>query len=238
MKSRRLISLAAALAITAAALTGSFSASAESLKGDLNGNGVVESEDALLLLRFSVGMSNLSAQQAAVADVNEDGSVDSADALGALRVSVGLNESDTPSPQPQPGENEEFSLYARQVLELVNEERAKEGVPALVLDKTLCEAAQVRSDELLDKMEHERPDGRDVQTVMDEYGKTFGRDYFAFGENIAAGQATPKEVVASWMSSPGHRANIMDPGFKKLGIGYTHNSKTMYRHYWSQLFTD
>lgn len=237
MKSKRSVSLAVALAVTVAALTGSLSASADSsLKGDINSNGVIESEDALLLLRHSVGMSELDAEKVLIADVNEDGSIDSADALGVLRISVGLTDSDTPTPQP--GENEEFSLYARQVLELVNEERAKEGVPALVLDKTLCEAAQVRSDELLDKLAHERPDGRDVQTVLDEANWTFGRDYYTFGENIAAGQATPKEVVEAWMNSPGHRENIMDPGFKKLGIGYTHNSKTMYHHYWAQLFTD
>ena len=255
MKSKRLISLAAALAVTAAALTASVSASADtSLKGDINANGVIESEDALLLLRHSVGMSALDPQKELIADVNGDGSIDSADALGVLRISVGLTDSDAPSPrpaptptptpqpdptpEPQPGENEEFSLYARQVLQLVNEERAKEGVPALELDKTLCEAAQVRSDELLDKMAHERPDGRDVQTVMDEYNWTFGVDYFAFGENIAAGQPTPAKVVQRWMESPGHRANIMNPDFKKLGLGYTHNSKTMYHHYWSQLFTD
>ena len=54
-------------------------------------------------------------------------------------------------------------------------------------------------------------------------------------ENIAAGYATPKAVVEGWMNSPGHRANILTSGLKKLGVGYT-TSNDRYGHYWVQLF--
>ena len=56
------------------------------------------------------------------------------------------------------------------------------------------------------------------------------------GENIAAGQGEPKDVVEAWMNSPGHRDNIMNKDFKKIGIGYCEGGE--YGAYWAQLFAD
>lgn len=56
------------------------------------------------------------------------------------------------------------------------------------------------------------------------------------GENIAAGQSSPQEVVEDWMNSPGHRANILDESYTALGVGYYYNSSGLYRSYWVQLF--
>ena len=56
------------------------------------------------------------------------------------------------------------------------------------------------------------------------------------GENIAAGQGDPKDVVEAWMNSPGHRANIMNNDFKKIGVGYSEGGE--YGKYWAQLFAD
>ncbi|BDG35019.1 CAP domain-containing protein [Saccharococcus caldoxylosilyticus] len=53
-------------------------------------------------------------------------------------------------------------------------------------------------------------------TVM----KNFGIRYCTAGENIAAGQRTPQEVVNAWMNSPGHRANILNKNFTHIGVGY------------------
>jgi uncharacterized protein YkwD len=49
------------------------------------------------------------------------------------------------------------------------------------------------------------------------------------GENIAQGQSSPQEVVADWMSSPGHRRNILEKSAKRLGVGYVSG-------YWVQVF--
>ena len=56
------------------------------------------------------------------------------------------------------------------------------------------------------------------------------------GENIAAGNPTPEEVVDSWMHSPGHRANILNKDFKELGVGYCYKDNSTYKHYWIQMF--
>lgn len=66
---------------------------------------------------------------------------------------------------------------------------------------------------------------------MDEAGVR----YRAAGENIAAGQTTPAQVVDAWMNSPGHRANILERAYKYIGVGYV-NSGSGYRHYWVQMF--
>ena len=61
--------------------------------------------------------------------------------------------------------------------------------------------------------------------------KNFGISYQKAGENIAKGQKTPSAVVNAWMNSPGHRANILDPSYTKIGVGYEKNG-----HYWTQMF--
>ncbi|WP_342190492.1 CAP domain-containing protein [Paenibacillus macquariensis] len=64
-----------------------------------------------------------------------------------------------------------------------------------------------------------------------------GVKWRAYGENIAAGQTTPEEVTRVWMNSPGHRANILDPRFTDIGVGYVAGTATsQYRTYWTQLF--
>lgn len=123
--------------------------------------------------------------------------------------------------------------YAEEVLALVNKERQTAGLDALTLDSALCRAASIRAKELVTLFSHTRPDGTDCFSLLKESGIA----YQAAGENIAAGQSSPKEVVEGWMNSPGHRANILSPDFHKLGVGYV-NVNTGYGHYWVQLFTD
>lgn len=123
--------------------------------------------------------------------------------------------------------------FATKVLELVNQEREKEGLQALVLDDKIMEAAEMRAKELTESFSHERPDGKSPFTALTEAGCAYG---YA-GENIAAGQKTPKKVVEAWMNSEGHRANILNANFRKLGVGYI-AANDAYGHYWVQLFTD
>jgi len=125
------------------------------------------------------------------------------------------------------------SQYLQEVLDLVNKERAEAGLAPLALDEKLNEAAKVRAQEITSNFSHTRPDGTDPFTVLQEYGCS----YMSAGENIAAGQSTPAEVVESWMNSEGHRANILSPDFTKLGVGYC-QVNSGYKYYWVQLFTD
>jgi uncharacterized protein YkwD len=61
-----------------------------------------------------------------------------------------------------------------------------------------------------------------------------GYSYSAAGENIAAGNATAAATMQQWMSSDGHCANIMNPSFQELGVGYHPGGS--YGHYWTQKF--
>ncbi len=136
-------------------------------------------------------------------------------------------------PSPNPSDTSVQEKYAQEVLDLANEERAKEGLAPLVLDQKLCEAAAIRANEIVEKFEHTRPDGSSCFTVLGQNGINFRTT----GENIAAGQSTPAAVMDTWMHSEGHRANIMSQNFGKLGVGFV-KAPQGYQYYWVQLFTD
>lgn len=59
--------------------------------------------------------------------------------------------------------------------------------------------------------------------------------FHAAGENIAYGQSTAAAVMEAWMNSPGHKANILNESFSRLGVGLADNNGTLY---WVQLFCD
>lgn len=137
--------------------------------------------------------------------------------------------STTDSEQPKDDVTE--NSYAKQVLKLVNAERKKAGLTELTWDDTVATAAMTRSTEIEKSFSHTRPDGRNFGTAITDLGIT----YRGAGENIAWGQKTPEAVMNAWMNSEGHRANILNPNFKKLGVGYRTNSQGT--PYWTQLFT-
>ena len=143
----------------------------------------------------------------------------------------GNDQPDTDKPETSEPDAEENLSFAKQVVNLVNEERAKAGVSALVLDETLASAAMVRATEIETSFSHTRPDGRSFSTVLSDMGIQYRRS----GENIAWGQQSPKAVMEGWMNSKGHRANILNPNFTKIGVGYRKNAAG--RTYWTQLFT-
>lgn len=119
--------------------------------------------------------------------------------------------------------------YAKEILDLVNEERAKAGVPAIKLDDDLCKAAQVRAKEIGESFSHTRPDGSDCFTVLKDYSVSC---VYA-GENIAKGSSTAGGAMKQWMNSTGHRSNILRSGWYKLGVGYDEATNS-----WVQIFTD
>lgn len=124
--------------------------------------------------------------------------------------------------------NSPNSKFSEEVVRLINEERKKNGVSPLKIDYTLMNNAYTRSTELETNFGHKRPNG--------EPGYTFvlDLDYSIVGENIAAGQNTPQEVVNAWMNSTGHRSNILNSEFTNTGVGCYMASDGWV--YWSQLF--
>lgn len=121
--------------------------------------------------------------------------------------------------------------YREAVLELVNVERAKHNLSPLRMSNELLAGAEIRAKELTVLYSHTRPDGTNCKTVI------AGKNRY-IGENIAAEYITPKDVVTGWMNSAGHRANILNPNFEELGVGYIYfdNDPNAYWHYWVQIF--
>lgn len=125
------------------------------------------------------------------------------------------------------------SAYAEEVLQLVNAERSKAGLQPLKMSEELRSIANLKSKDMSENgyFSHNSPTyGSPFQMLQD-----FGVHYSAAGENIAAGQKTPQEVMNSWLNSSGHRANIMNKNFDTIGIGYVEGGS--YGTYWTQLFT-
>lgn len=129
-----------------------------------------------------------------------------------------------------------------EVLGLVNDARStgydcgSEGVfgpaPSLSWNDKLGRAAQGHANDMAsnDFMSHTGSDGSTAaQRITRE-----GYEWSAIGENVAAGQASPQEVMQSWLSSPGHCANIMDPSFVHMGIARAQGGS--YGVYWAQTF--
>jgi Cysteine-rich secretory protein family/K319L-like, PKD domain/Divergent InlB B-repeat domain len=127
-----------------------------------------------------------------------------------------------------------YADFENDVIELVNIERSAEGLHPLNADGNLTEAARDHSEDmaLQDYFSHTSLDGR---TVPDRITAA-GYSYNTYGENIAGGQPTPEDVIDAWMSSSGHRANILNPNFCDIGVGYAYLADSAYRHYWTQNF--
>ena len=126
----------------------------------------------------------------------------------------------------------DFSKEQVEVLNLVNKERAAQGLKPLTLNKELSRVATLKSKDMNDKnyFDHTSPTYGSPFDMM----KTFNISYKAAGENIAMGQRTPSEVMTDWMNSSGHRANILNSNFTELGVGiYKGANGTIY---WTQMF--
>ncbi len=127
-------------------------------------------------------------------------------------------------------EDTEVSPYIAEVVSLVNAERAKEGLAPLTINVQVQAAAQIRAMECEQSFSHTRPNGTSFSTALKEQNVS----YRSAGENIAWGQRSPKEVMNAWMNSEGHRANIMNPNYTSIGVGYYQNANGT--NYWCQLF--
>ena len=122
----------------------------------------------------------------------------------------------------------------KKVISIVNKNRKKKGLEALTMDEKLMKAAQDRAKELTKSFSHTRPNGTSCFTIFEKYKIT----PTASGENIAAGQRSAAAVMDSWMNSPGHKENIMNNRFKKIGVGLVIVPNDMYSYYWVQMFTE
>ncbi len=128
-----------------------------------------------------------------------------------------------------PSLDESVSAYEKEVIRLVNEERAKYGLSPLSENWELSRVARYKSQDMKDKhyFSHTSPTYGSPFQMM----KSFGISYRSAGENIAMGQRTPRAVVNAWMNSQGHRANILNASYTEIGVGYEKDG-----NYWTQMF--
>ena len=122
---------------------------------------------------------------------------------------------------------------ANEVLRLMNTARAEEGLPPLKMDPALSQWAMQRAAECSVYYSHTRPDGTSYKTAISEAGVVSNYT----GENVACGHSSAQQVVKAWLNSPGHRDNILNSNFTKIGVGLEKNVGNGYKGYsWSQLF--
>ena len=97
-------------------------------------------------------------------------------------------------------------------------------------DWQLSRVARYKSQDMRDRgyFSHNSPTYGSPFQMM----KSFGISYRTAGENIAKGYKSPAEVVVGWMNSSGHRANILNPSFTHIGVGFEKDG-----NYWTQMFT-
>lgn len=160
----------------------------------------------------------------------------------AVKYEVGLSEIKSANPQianPDliyPGDilnipttSSSVVSFEQEVIRLVNEIRAENGLRELTYDWELARVARYKSQDMKDNkyFSHTSP----VYGSPFQMMKSFGISYRSAGENIAKGYATPEAVVEGWMNSPGHRANILNSSFTHIGVGYVADGR-----YWTQMF--
>lgn len=99
---------------------------------------------------------------------------------------------------------------AKEIFDATNAERVAAGLPELIWNDELAQAADVRAGEIITDFDHVRPDGTKCYVLSD----------LIYGENIARGpHASGQEFVSRWMGSEGHRANILCCQYTLIGVG-------------------
>lgn len=133
----------------------------------------------------------------------------------------------TTAPSSTPKPTATASGTVARIVELVNAQRAKAGCSRVTLDAPLAKAAQAHSQDMAThgNMSHTGSDGSSPGDRLTRAGYTWS----TYGENVAYGYTTPEQVMAGWMASPGHKANILNCAFKEIGVGLAST-------YWTQDF--
>jgi len=123
----------------------------------------------------------------------------------------------------------------QQVVNLVNAERARQGLAPLAVSTELTNAARSYANAMAvgGFFGHV---GRDGSTFISrDLGAGYSGATF-LGENLAAGQTSPEQAFTTWMASPDHRANVLSPKATEIGVGHVYRAGSPYGHYWVQEF--
>ncbi|MEW6251843.1 MAG: CAP domain-containing protein [Planctomycetota bacterium] len=124
-------------------------------------------------------------------------------------------------------------FWRQEVLRLVNQERRDAGVGSVTWNQVLADEAAEYACEMVQYnfFDHIHPI---TGSTLRDRSQAADYDYWIVGENLAAGQRTPVEVVSAWMASPCHRENVLNPAFTELGVAVRYGGT--YGYYWVQEF--
>ncbi|KPB69638.1 CAP domain-containing protein [Pseudomonas cannabina] len=137
----------------------------------------------------------------------------------------------------------DWQAEGQKILEMVNTARTQArqcgpqsyaATTPLAWNQTLGSAAQSHSQAMANNnfFDHKDREGR----MPGDRAELAGYVGQQVGENIAAGQDTARKVVDGWLASPGHCANLMNPGFRELGAAYAMDPKSDAGIYWTAMF--
>ena len=123
------------------------------------------------------------------------------------------------APQPASAAGLTMEQFAAEVHRLTNAERARHGLPPLAFNNTLGEIAQIRAREIVTYFSHTRPNGTSWATLLTEFN--IQAQLSTWGENLLwhSPPNTPAFALNQWMTSPGHRANVLRNTFTHMGVG-------------------
>lgn len=124
--------------------------------------------------------------------------------------------------------------YNNQLLFLINAERRKVGALPLRINSNLTQAALGQSQDMATRnfFSHTGSNGSQPSVRVSATGYSWS----AVAENIAAGQSTPSQVFQSWLNSPSHKQNMLNPTYRDVGFGYAFNTLSAYKTYWTADF--
>ncbi len=142
------------------------------------------------------------------------------------------SEANVPGVPNLPSENDDLRDLEKEVIRLVNIERSKVGQSPLTENNKLSNVARIKSEDFINNnyFDHNSPIYGSPSNML----KRFNINSTATAENIASGQRTAKEVMNTWMSSPGHRENILNGIYNQIGVGVVRESNG--NLYWTQMF--
>lgn len=132
---------------------------------------------------------------------------------------------------PPPPTNPPSPSPAADVVALTNAARATAGVPPVAVDAAVQRAAEAHSADqaAMGRMSHTGSDGSDAGDRLERAGYAWR----TWGENVAVGQPTPAGVTDAWMTSPGHRENMLNASFEHIGVAVAHDAAG--RTYWTMV---
>jgi uncharacterized protein YkwD len=150
--------------------------------------------------------------------------------LGVLLLAAGAGSARAGEPAAGSPESVRFEAIVLQELDAINTERYAVDLPPLILAAELEAVADARVTAVsaMGQLSHTRPEGQDAVTLLERAGIPFDR----FGENLGECESSVADVAAAlhaaWMESPAHRANMLDPGFGRVGMGFVDDGGVVY----------